>query len=216
MSSHRFQILVGRIIDLRKCLLPLQFSPTGVYDNDDHVRIKSLSFRVLTHAEVESYFEDRVIEVAKNALAAWRSRNTISRSLVHILAFSGSEMELPPSTIAAPSPTQAKSWPSRISIDERIENATTKYIRGVTVDNHGIREKNLISMLLPVGVDVLRIDPIFLANMDNFGKKRGDAAHQSTSVQVTTGIDPKDEFQNIVTILAGIKLIDEQLDKLIV
>jgi len=71
-------------------------------------------------------------------------------------------------------------------------------------------------MLLPVGVDVLRIDPIFLANMDNFGKKRGDAAHQSTSVQVTTGIDPKDEFQNIVTILAGIKLIDEQLDKLIV
>lgn len=54
--SKRFIELKGRLVELRQNLLPVKFSATGDYTDIqmDHAR----GYRLLAHAEIESYLED--------------------------------------------------------------------------------------------------------------------------------------------------------------
>jgi hypothetical protein len=91
----------------------------------------------------------------------------------------------------------------------------TSYFRLVREDNHGIRERNLLSLLLPIGIDHNSLDPTFLANMDSFGKLRGAAAHTSSRSGVRSAADPADEFNRVLSLMQGIQVIDERFDALI-
>ena len=51
-----------------------------------------------------------------------------------------------------------------------------------------------------------------IANLNNFGSLRGEVAHQSK--KATSAINPKDEFELVEKILAGIEELDERLASL--
>jgi hypothetical protein len=68
MASSRLTDVHIRIEDLRMYLLPAPFLLPGSYEDERSVHIRTVSFRVLAHAEIETYFEDRVVEIAKVAL----------------------------------------------------------------------------------------------------------------------------------------------------
>src|SRR5262245_18660196 len=106
MASKRFDALVAGVEVLREHLLPKPFDPTGSYTEDTLTR--ALAFRVLAHAEIEAYFEERVLEASREALKHFRSGGGVRRSLVALLAFSGLTIEAPPDTLAAPQANQAK------------------------------------------------------------------------------------------------------------
>ncbi|MHA3027146.1 hypothetical protein [Chromohalobacter israelensis] len=216
MPSDRYNRLAERLGDLRKHLLPAKFSDVGEYDNEDQVAVRALSFRVLAHAEIESYFEERVVEIAKAAIAGWTKKERLCGSLLHLAVFSGREMKMPPESLEAPSESKRKDWPSMLDPTHRLRSCVTDFIRAVTVNNHGIREKNMLAMLLPVGVNYDDLDPVVLADLDSFGKSRGEAAHTSSGLaKVRQGISPEDENSLIERLVEGIRPIDGILDDLL-
>jgi hypothetical protein len=134
---------------------------------------------VLAHAELETYFESRAIEVAKAAWAAWKKSRHVSRVALRLLAFSGKEMTLPPGSLEAPDPNKSKAWANLLSIDERLERAVSEYVYRVSIENHGIKEKNILSMLLPIGFEHSKLDQLLLTSLNQFGEARGIVAHSS-------------------------------------
>lgn len=116
--STRYNELVRQIDILVTHLLPRNFNPEGRYSEDEQVR--SIAFRILAHAEVEAYIEDRVMEAAKTATSAWKTRRKASCTLMGLLAFSDVEGGSPPETIKPTQPSQTHIWEDKIRLSNRI------------------------------------------------------------------------------------------------
>lgn len=114
-TSRRFRDLERELSRLKKQFLP-KISPTGLYS--DRKLSLTIAYRVLAHAEIEAYLEDRVWEIALYAKNKWASERLASRTLISLLAFSGQEMELPPETLT---PLRASRVvpPEKIKVDKK-------------------------------------------------------------------------------------------------
>lgn len=214
MPSTRYDTLKERVEALRNHLLPLPFEATGTYADEALVRTRTLSFRVLAHAELETYIEDRVVEIAKAAWKRWEGERHVTAPLLHLVGFCGLALQAPPDTLAAPNQNQAKSWSDRIDVNERLKDIVQRYVRMVTLENHGIREPNLMAMLLPIGLRPFAIDPVFVDRLDDFGRSRGEAAHGS-SIAVQQSPDPKSEYDDVHVLLAELVKLDGRLNDLL-
>lgn len=211
-ASPRFEVLRSEIETLRSHLLPAAFDPTGAYPPD--ALTKALAFRVLAHAEIESYLEDRALELSRDALRAYRG-GVMRRTLVTLVAFSGLTAEEPPDSLAPPQPTQTKLWPNKIDLGERLVAAVNAYDARVR-KNNGIKEPNLLQLLLPIGMTASDLDPVFVANMNAFGERRGAAAHSSgAAVKTQQPPDPEQEYQTVLAMLVELERIDGRLDALL-
>lgn len=178
-KSARFRILTKELNRLKKQFIP-KINPTGSYS--DRQLALTLAYRVLAHAEIESYFEDRVWEVAINAKNNWDNQGKTCRTLICLLAFSGQMMEVPPDTL---NPTKgSKKLPDeKIKINKKIDLAINSFKR-VIDQNHGIKEANILALLLPIGIDTDDLDAAWLATMNTFGEERGVVAHTSATPQL--------------------------------
>lgn len=213
MPSKHYSDLKASVRSLRRHLLPAKFDPTGTYR--DRVFTGVVAFRVLSHAAIEQYFEERSIEIAKNALKQCRSTGAVSLPALALLGFSGREHRLPPATIDPPDPSMKKSWPSMIEMKQRLNDCATAYVQRISKENHGIREKHILAMLVPIGVNPSNIDRLFLSEIDNFGSVRGDYAHTSPTVHIVKRPDPKDALDKIESLLNLIEPVDKELDALL-
>ena len=212
--SPRYLALSAQISALRRHLLPKKLSPTGSYHRPDRVSAQSLSFRILCVAEFESYLEDRCAEIAKTARDSWRQKAFFSPSLQSLTVFSGVKYDSLPQYLI-PKPKDQKDWDNLVSPIKRIEKAISDYLEFVQSENHGIREKNLIALLIPIGLDLRTINPTLLDRMDSLGSRRGDAAHTSCGKALKVGVDPAIEKTDIEAVLAGMSEIDAKLDLLL-
>ena len=75
--------------------------------------------------------------------------------------------------------------------------------------NQGIRERDILKLLLPVGIAAREIDSTWLATTNSFGSARGGTAHRSN--QVDHPPDPMNELSIVTQILNGLSDIDERL-----
>ena len=121
-------------------------------------------------------------------------------------------MKRPPDTYSAPGANQQKVWPNLIDVRHKLSEAVSQFVHEVGRDNHGIREKNILSLLLPIGMDHSKIDAVFLAEMDDFGRQRGAVAHTSTNKSVKQGVDPKFELDRVNAIIRSIGKLDDELN----
>lgn len=216
MPSDRFTQLSAQLDVLREHLLPAEFTDTGQYgDSQDRVETSALAYRVLCHAEIETYFEDRSLEAMSRAREAWDASRFVSHITLCLLAFSGKEMKAPPDSLEAPSDNLKRSWPALLDIGEKLVPAMTEFYKLVRKDNHGIKEKNLLALLLPIGIDHKQLDPIFLTEIDQYGSLRGMAAHTSSRSAVRQAVDPAEESRRIDNLLPGIAAIDGLVEALL-
>lgn len=215
MASHRFQQLEEQLRILAHGLLPAQFDPTGTYEDQDGVSTRALAYRVLAHAEIESYFEDRALEPVSRAQTVWESTRHVSHVALCLVGFSGKEMAPPPATLEAPSDNKRKAWPALVDIGQRLLPIISTFHYQVRNENHGIKEKNLLAMLLPIGIAHAKIDPTFLADMESFGALRGQAAHASGRTTARQAVDPEAEQKRVLALLPGIAAIDAEIDVLL-
>jgi hypothetical protein len=214
MPSERYSQLAAQLATLRTHLLPDPFEETGLYEDEEKVATSALAYRVLAHAEIEAFFEDRSLELANLARAAWEASAHISRVSLCLMAFSGKMMADAPDSLEPPSENKRRAWPALLNIGERLRPVFTSFSTYVRTENHGVKEKNLLSMLLPIGIDPTRLDPTFMIEVDSFGSMRGHAAHTSSRAGVRRAIDPKEELNRVESLLVGIAAIDEQIDEL--
>lgn len=78
--------------------------------------------------------------------------------------------------------------------------------------NHGVKEENLLRMLLPIGLHPVHIDPAWVSTLDAFGADRGKVAH--TSIKTQQQINPMDELKTVEDILVGLQKLDGLIGKL--
>ncbi|WP_405537214.1 hypothetical protein OG787_30490 [Streptomyces sp. NBC_00075] len=198
MPSSRFQDLDTRITDLEKYFIPSPFDPMGSYD--DAVYEHTRAFRVLVHAEFEAFIEDRVIEVVNTAFSRWEYSGVISTSLLSVVAYKESQHAMPDSLSDA---TQKKKYPD---LQARVEAGKNEFNRYVRTQNHGIKEKNILRLLLPIGITEKEIDPVWLSVTETWATARGEVAHKAAKMQVRP--DPQKEVKTVKQILAGFRDVD--------
>ncbi|MBD2291943.1 hypothetical protein H6G06_00230 [Anabaena sphaerica FACHB-251] len=210
-KSARFRILTRELNRLKKQFLP-KISPTGLYS--DRQLVRTLAYRVLAHAEIESYLEDRAWEVVLNAKRAWDATGKTSRTLICLVGFSALTMDKPPDTLNKPSRVSQDDHDKRLKISKKIDSAINNF-RWVKDNNHGVKEANILALLLPIGIDSNDLDPAWLATMNTFGKERGLVAHSSaTSYMTIQPPDPATELNTVQQITQELLRIDELINNL--
>lgn len=196
VNSIRHKKLISRISFIESKLLP-SIKISGNYTKKETDLIRS--YVLLTHAEIESYFEDVASEKVKKSLESWINSRKRSSCLLSIMAFCAEEIN----------------WENRADkhkIESRIRVTTGHYIN-LLKNNHGVKSKNILKMLLPIGIEESELDQTWLAIMDDFGKKRGSFAHSSHSVQ--SQIDLKTERDRVkIHILPEIDKLDLLIKKI--
>ncbi|GAA4465495.1 hypothetical protein GCM10023093_17800 [Nemorincola caseinilytica] len=182
-TSARYNTLVARTTQLEGHLLPA-INLTGSYTPQDQDMIRS--YCLLCHAEIEAYLEDYTTEIIDRAYNKWNANKAMISPIIFHLAFSyNGKKDLPYSMVA-------KSYNN---------------LKDVIKSNNGVKENSLINFFRPIGFDV---DPLLKTTLNNFGKNRGDIAHQSFQTQ--TPLDPATEKANVVLILNGLATLDEELN----
>jgi hypothetical protein len=104
-----------------------------------------------------------------------------------------------------------------LKITEKI-NSAIKSFRKVIDNNHGLKEKNILALLLPIGINNNDLDPnnTWLATMSTFGEKRGLVAHKSSTSYMTIQTpDPANELNTVNQITDELLRIDELINNLI-
>jgi hypothetical protein len=209
-KSTKFRTLNRELNRLKKEFLP-KISPTGVYT--DRQLSRTLAYRILAHAEIESYLEDRAWEVALNAKKAWDNTDKTCRTLVTLVAFSALAMDAPPDTLT-PIKGSKKVKLEKIKISKKIDLAIESFNQ-VIKGNHGVKEANILALLLPIGIDSDDLDTAWLATMNTFGKERGIVAHTSaTSYRTVQPPDPATELNTVKQITQELLKLDELINKL--
>lgn len=197
-NSQRHKQLLSRISQLESNLLPAP-KINGNYTKKESDMIRS--YVILSHAEIESYFEDIADSKVRKALNLWMINRTKSNCLLAIMSFCTEEINW-----------EKEKKSDKEKLDFRINRVARHYLNKLN-NNHGIKSNNLFNILLPIGIEAHEIDPTWLNTMDNFGSKRGQFAHTSSSVQ--SQIDLVTEKNNINnSILPEIGNIDELVKKL--
>lgn len=208
-TSKRHKELQDSVRKLRQALLPSKFDRLGTYRSVERVHIRAISFRILVHAEIESFLEDRAHELFDEAWNAWMNYRVPSKVLSALLAFSGDSMPIPPSKLGV------SGRKSHDDIDGILSRAKKHWKDEVHKNNHGVKEANVLALLLPLGIDGGGLDTTLLADLTSFGGLRGAVAHKS-SVGVTAYADPKSEYDRahqLVTALGSIDaLVGDALD----
>lgn len=197
----------ARLSELRKHMLPSKFSQTGSYS--DRQLDRARGYRVLVHAEIESYLEDVAREAVTKAIRDWKGSQRPSMILLSFLAsyHSGWDSNEERGNEEIIKLARAR---SRIkdAVDEAIDIAQTQYIARVR-DNHGVKEKNFKRLVLPLGLKLDNLDATWITNLDNFGSNRGETAHKAK--RATGQINPEDEYKAVQKLLEGLKELDEKI-----
>lgn len=193
--SVRYRELARRVNVLER-RLP-RVNPTGEYSSKQYDSV--LAFRLLAHAEVEACIED----LARNALlGAFRAYKLDGRARLPLLAVASFSAAGKPGGVVAEGDADFGHW---------LGLAVTAHGKRIA-DNNGIRERNIAALLLPVGIQLPEIDPLWLAEIDAFGHRRGDAAHRSWGTQQPP--DPVSEKSSIRFVVTGLRAIDSRLSDL--
>lgn len=210
--SARFRSLERQLRLLRKYFLPARLDPTATY-NPRQIAL-ARAYRVLAHAEIEAYLEERVRSIAQDAVSKWKKTGQANRIILGLVAFSGKNMETPPTTLSPPHENQKKAWLEKIELNQKINSAVDAFSYAL-IKNHGIKEANILRLLIPIGISPDTLDSTWLADMNSFGEMRGEAAHLSPASPSVTNIPhPVEELATVKRLLAGLAEVDEEIDKL--
>ncbi|CAJ1252773.1 hypothetical protein JMT68BKPX_JMT68BKP_01245 [Klebsiella pneumoniae] len=207
VSSERFLALQERLDELRRHLLPPEFSPIGEYDPVQLDMAKG--YRLLTHAEFESYLEDVSKETVLLALRQWKKNKKPSITIVSFLAAYHSCWAVgdEQNNQELISLSRARTNPKE-SLSEIMSVASKQFMDKISANN-GIKAKNFKSLIFPTGIDIDELEPDMLPKLDSFGSKRGEIAH--LSAKVNQQINPKDEFDDVSFLLECFRALDQKL-----
>lgn len=205
--SARFKELQRRLRELRRHMLPANFSATGEYSPRELDRARG--FRLLAHAEIEAFLEDVTFDAAKRSVSAWSRDRTTGDTLFCLIAhyhhgFAVDPLEAPP----FPDSSRPK---MKESIKELVDVAMKQY-KSIHINNNGVKEDNIVRLILPIGIRKDDLDPLWITNLNEFGKQRGDLAHSTAKAQQQ--IDPKSEWQVVEDLVLGLRKLDELISDL--
>lgn len=195
MPTQRFNQLKRRIDKLDRLFLPVR-SPVGSYTADEYDQVRA--FIVLSHAEVEEYIEGMCLDILQKAEARWLKSDTAGACVAALMLYNDKQSK-PPKSLALQAPKD--------TVDEIVKSAFKKHRDFAGRDNHGVKEANLLRLLLPIGFKESDFDTVWLGVMNSFGANRGMVAHRSAS-RVRQPPDPVISRQQVQDVLSGLLLLE--------
>ncbi|WP_339527612.1 HEPN domain-containing protein [Pseudomonas sp. EL_65y_Pfl2_R96] len=193
-NTLRYSELSNRLAELEDHLITKEFSDIGDYE--EQVKDMARGYRLLAHAEIESYLEDVVRQIADKTLAKWQASNIGSKELISVLAALKNDPEISDRQLFSLKTTEETVNYSFVLFKKRI----TK--------NNGIKEKDVKALMSPIGFDIEALIPELVPLLDSFGTKRGEVAH-STSLKKE--INPKDEVADVKNIHGYLEKLDQKM-----
>jgi hypothetical protein len=201
--SLRFRELSRRLYELRRNMLPQSFSATGDYSQRQLDRARG--FRVLVHAEIEAFLEDIGLDKARTVVDNWKASKSTTDSLFCLVAHYHVGFEVSDENDMEEKFVVSSRRKVRDEIAEIADRALTQY-GSIVSGNNGIKEENLLRLVLPVGVRRSDLDPTWITDLQEFGKRRGTIAHKSISAHQP--IDPQKEWRDVLKLLVGLEALD--------
>lgn len=150
-------------------------------------------YRVLCHAEIESYLEDMAMDLLTYSRDRWNGDKEVTIIMTSLLTY-----------FYRPEKTD--------KLSTMFNKATIDFRKQVIEGNHGIKESNIKKLFIPLGVDVESLDTAWISTLDTYGSKRGETAHTSARVQRT--IDLITEKQDLQNIVEGIEVLENIVSEL--
>ena len=200
-QSTQFRFLNRNLNRIKKIFISMKVRSDGTYTEREQAMASA--YGLLAHAEIEYYFETVAEEVVLNAYKKWESDKKPSHVLMSLAIFMDIKEEIP-EIISKGTIDKDKEG----LIEKRLEVYVKKYM-GILGKNNGIKEINLLKMLLPLGIHLNEIDTTFLSSMNSFGHDRGEIAHNSIKTQIL--IDPFTKEKDVINILKAIKDLDTKI-----
>ena len=181
-----------RVTHLESSLLKFDTSLSTEPENQDKLR----AFKLFVHAEIEYYLENVVSAIVNTAKKLWDKEKIINSILFHIILyssfnFSGNEDMLEPEKRVA---SILKAFEDQIS------------------NNNGIKKKDILKLIIPIGIKFDDLDETWLTTIDSYGNKRGKIAHNTFSVQ--RPLDRRNELEETRNILKGLADLDAKINEL--
>ncbi|WP_394219115.1 HEPN domain-containing protein [Halobacillus trueperi] len=208
--SDRYNYLESRLDELENHYVSHLYEKS-VLDLDPQELDMCRGYRVLCHAEVESYLEDRALELLGHSRNNWFRLKKVSTSLLSL--FAHYKFLDNPEINGYEDVGDRSNNRKYMKLDEKIGKICADFKEEKIKMNHGLKQKNLISLLVPLGVDVFELDTAWLSTMDSFGSRRGETAH--TSVNTQQPIDLRNEKSDLEIIKHGLKELDELIDEML-
>jgi len=199
--ARRLSELRRDVEALRRQFLPNPFDPLGVYPNLTYMQTQTRAFLVLSHAELETYFEDWARDLTRASERLWRNSRRVAPPLAFLLAWSAERLRIP------------QKLTGRSIGDPHLEQLTTKLFQAFYTrvnENNGVKEANVLSLFGPLGIDHAAFTAALLPNLDELGAIRGTHAHGARKA-VASVLDPETEYQRIQTILKDLELLEAWL-----
>lgn len=190
--------LVKRVVELSNAFLPPQ-DATGTYSRADYDRTSA--FLLLAHAEIQSHIEENCRALAHAAVTQWEADSKPRAAVIALVAFAHADGEA-----AVP-----KSSDGTASIRRVVAKAKSNY-SAIVHHNNGVKSKDVLKLVIPVGVRETSLSAGWLADMDTFGSSRGDQAHLGVGARRPP--DPADARKLIARLLMGLRAVDRELANL--
>ena len=158
------------------------------------------SFVLLTHSAIELYLESLSLEVAKMAVKRLKDENIISIALVSLIS-SG--------ILAEATGRASKKIEALVTTDITLFAETAySYFKNRVDSNHGINQKSLDALLIPIGVVPSDVDISTYNAMQTYAQKRGNIAHKFGAVQTT--LTKSAILTELIVIKGGLRAYDEK------
>lgn len=187
LLRRRFDELIDKFLAaelVKEVQDPLQFQADA--DN-------LAAFRLLMHAEIETFLEERAKQRLSTILSAIDSGHSWERSNPNLFALLALN-----SVILENHPVQNSTGTSALAA--RIVAACKQEVG----DNNGIKEAAFIRLSIMAGKTSSEIDSSTAALLNSYGKERGQVAHRSTSM-VRSLQAPSAEEANARTIVEALQ-----------
>ena len=200
-QSTHFRYLTKNLNKLEQVFLSMKRRHDGAYTVREQAMVRA--YGLLAHAEIEYYFENIAKEVVLNAYTKWKSDKKPSHVLMSVTTFINIKEKIPEKVSR-----QKINKDEEGLIENRLQEYVSKYM-AIIDKNNGVKEIDLLKLLLPLGIHLNEIDTTFLISIDSFGRDRGEIAHNSIKTQSV--IDPFTKQRDVTNILTEIGKLDNKI-----
>jgi hypothetical protein len=183
----------------------------GEYSEKECLQIDA--YIALVHSEIESFLENRCLDICRLSMKDFYEHRKINIVLLGLICFSGKTFSTPPETKDL---KKAQKKEEGIDLIKKLESAESVYHYNVK-NNNGIKERDILGLLLPLGFPYNQLDDLFLTEMNDFGKQRGEIAHTSNIENAAKNrIDPYSTKNRVDKIIAFLIELDSAMSQLLI
>jgi hypothetical protein len=210
MSSyiHNFASLKKRSNDL----IEKYIQPTIEAENafikgageQPHIDFDSFAaFRLLTHAELEGYFEARATEALNQLDAAFKSDSCCTNkfaALIFLYIWQNNQKFTKTTVFDQEQNSQFAEKP----VFKNLAQQALGYGRKFIEENNGIKENSIYILSSLMGYFQDQLDDVLVTELNQYGKRRGDVAHKSwlgNDRIFTSAQEEKDRLLKIIDLI---------------